>query len=218
MKKSLLLAGLIVFTVGIFGADVVLYQDDFSNPKRYGQEWKRTDGSWKYDLLAKTLRQSIGAPHSVGKLYLNKELPADIEISCDFKYLGGKSMKGFGGGIIFRHPGVNKLGSYYQIGIATHGQSGLSVSKVTTIKEKGKFKNKYKSLGSFNSNVFEQGKKHNIKIRVEGNIITCWIDGEEMFEFEDKDKTVNANGKTFGFSTYGAAMDYDNLVIREIVK
>jgi hypothetical protein len=39
-----------------------------------------------------------------------------------------------------------------------------------------------------------------------------------MFEFEDKDKTENANGKTFGVSTYGAAMDFDNLVIKEIVK
>ena len=216
MKKSLLLAGLIVFTVGIFGADVVLYQDDFSNPKRYGQEWKRTDGSWKYDLAAKTFRQSIGAPHRVGKIYLKKEIPSNIEISYDFKYLGGKSVNGFGSGIILQFPGVNMEGASYQIGIPTFGQKKFSISKVAHVIDNGKLKNKYKTLAVFDCPVLELGKKYNLKLRVEDNIFTLTVDGEEMFEFEDKDNSIKVNGKMFGFSTYGVSADFDNLVIREI--
>ncbi len=216
MKTKALIAILLCLFSNAFSEDKVIFADDFSKPQRLQSEWKWTDGIWRYDAIAQTLRQSQGAPHRIGKIYLQKPLPPNVEIQFDLTYLGGKSEKGFGAGLILRHPGVNKTGSFYQLGIATHGKSGMTITKVETRNENGMLKNKYKELAQFDTHVFEQNKKHHIIVRIEKNTFICTVDGEEMFEYQLPQDMTEIQSSIFGLSTYGASADFDNLLIREL--
>ncbi len=216
MKIKALTAVLFCLFLEAFSEDKIIFADDFSKPQRLQSEWKFTDGIWRYDAIAQTLRQSQGAPHRLGKIYLQKPLPSNVEIQFDLTYLGGKSEKGFGAGLILRHPGVNKTGSFYQLGIATHGKSGITISIVETNNENGKLRNKYKEIAKFDTHVFEQNRKHRVKVSMEEKTFVCTIDGEEMFEYQLPQDMTEIQSSIFGLSTYGASVDFDNLLIREL--
>ena len=202
------------FCISVFAEGKVIYQNDFSSATRYEGEWFSTDGSWTVDSVSGVLRQQIGAPHRVGRTFLMQGLPANLEITFDLTYLGGQSLRSFGCGVMLRHPGPGKEGMYYQLSIPTSGQDGLELFKINGIIADGKLTRKYQRLAMFDSPRSEQGRKCRVKISLTGNTFVCCLDGEEMFEYSHDDAQVT--GRAFGFTTYGASVEIDNLTIKEI--
>lgn len=197
----------------------VLFEDDFSGP-----ELKKDWGSWKSKSLVRNgilvgITPKTADHPSVNTIKLSPQ--SDLEVSVSFKFAGSKRFsimfrdldyKGSHAGHIC-HAAVSDQGitlydgktGQFRIDIRDKRKAGIKLDEATLklIKEKTSV-NKFK---------IDPTKWHDLRIRIEGNTITSFIDGKKAGSLTSEG-IGHKTKSNMNITTVNREVHYDNFAIK----
>jgi hypothetical protein len=190
-------------------AGKILFEDSFD--KGNTEKWAPKHGRWIGLTDKEVYRQAIGGENRLGQSFIKKLIVNNFTITLKLRFLGGLPRKGFGAALRLRsdsHETGNES-KVYIVGLGTGDIGGVTVTKKEIIKGKARqatlFHDEYPPI--------KFTKWYELKVRMKGAKITVWVNGKQVAELEDKDNPFLSGA--VGISTYGAAIEVDNIIIEE---
>lgn len=209
------------FTVSLQGGPfkTVLFEDDFEGPA-LKEEW----GSWKSESL---IRDGVFVgitPKDADHPSVNTvKLPplSDLEVAVSFKFAGSRRFN-----IMFRdmdyqgshaghicHVGVGAESISLNDGKTGQFRKDIRDKRKAGIKLDAATREMLKTKSSHNEISIDPAAWHDLLIRIEGDVIKAWIDGELVGTLKSEG-VAHASKSNMNITTVDREVHYDNFVIR----
>ena len=198
----------------------VLFEDDFS-----GTELKKEWGSWKSESVVRDGVLVGITPKDADHPSVNSiKLPplTDLEIAVSFKFAGSNRFnimirdldyKGSHAGHIC-HVSVSDKSV-----VLNDGKTGIFLKEIRDKRQAGEkldqaTQDMLKKKQSWNKAEIDPEKWHDLVVRVEGDVLTAWIDGKLAGTLKS-DGIAHKTKSNMNITTLDREVHYDNFAIRK---
>ncbi|MDF1741331.1 MAG: DUF1080 domain-containing protein [Verrucomicrobiales bacterium] len=200
--------------------ETILFEDDFE-----GESLKKEWGSWKSESL---IRDGVlvgitpkEADHPSVNTILLPPL-SDLEVAVSFKFAGSNRFS-----IMFRDLDYegSHAGHICHVGVSAKsidlndGKTGQFVKAIRDKRKAGvkldeETQKMLKTKTSRNAISIDPGEWHDLLIRIEGDVMKAWIDGELVGTLKSEG-IAHATKSNMNITTTDREVHYDNFVIRK---
>ncbi|QDT67037.1 family 16 glycoside hydrolase [Calycomorphotria hydatis] len=199
--------------------ETILFKDDFSGSK-LKKEW----GSWKSESVVRDGVLVGITPTDADHPSVNTiKLPpvSDLEVSVSFKFAGSKRFnvmfrdldyKGSHAGHIC-HVGVTANAIMLYDGKTGQFRKDIRDKRKAGIKLDAETREMLKTKMSTNKIALDPEEWHDLVIRIEGDMIKAWIDGEQVGELKSEG-IAHSSKSNMNITTVDREVHYDNFAIK----